>query len=312
MATPHAPTVDDLPFDREIITIDAQASVVEGFKVLVKNKILSVPVYDADKKTFIGFFDVSDFATFAVDVVENQREDVPMEFCDLQELVRVVSTIHPKKLGDVLGEKPADKGFQSVAPGTSLEEVLRLLSDGLHRVPVVNDKGKIVKIVSQSAVTKFLEQHASSGLLKTCGSKTVAESDLGRQDVVTISQNDPAIGAIKLLLEKEISGCVVVDEEGVAVTSLSLSDLRTAVSGPPFKFNNITALELVQHSRSLDGACERPAIVQVHRDTTLRQVVGRLAATGLHRVYVLDAESKPAGVISLKDVLKHALQTTTD
>lgn len=126
----------------------------------------------------------------------------------------------------------------------------------------------------------------------------------------------------------------VVDSDGSLLTSISNSDLRITVSGEViqewklifhyifslvlwssslltpqrFRFAGTTVLEFVQHSRELDGSQERPAVVKVSPSTPLIDVFGKLVKTGLHRVYVADAEHKPVGVVSLKDLLRFVLK----
>jgi hypothetical protein len=47
-----------------------------------------------------------------------------------------------------------------------------------------------------------------------------------------------------------------------------------------------------------------PAVVTCAPDTPFHEVVSRLAASGVHRIYIVDAQRKPTGVITLTDVLK--------
>jgi CBS domain-containing protein len=70
-------------------------------------------------------------------------------------------------------------------------------------------------------------------------------------------------------------------------------------------------LQLVQKSRALE-ANARPAIVCVRATTRLVDIIKRLAATGLHRVYVLDDHEKPVGVISLRDLIRLLLSKISD
>ena len=48
-----------------------------------------------------------------------------------------------------------------------------------------------------------------------------------------------------------------------------------------------------------------PTPAQVTPDTTVGFAIMKLAATKVHRLYVLDAADRPVGVLSLKDVLRH-------
>jgi CBS domain-containing protein len=47
-----------------------------------------------------------------------------------------------------------------------------------------------------------------------------------------------------------------------------------------------------------------PAVMTCAPDTPFREVLARLAASGVHRIYIVDDDRKPAGVITLTDVLK--------
>jgi CBS domain-containing protein len=95
------------------------------------------------------------------------------------------------------------------------------------------------------------------------------------------------------------------------VTTVSNSDLRVLTTGKKFRLFGISALQLVQKSRSLE-ANARPAVVCVRTTTTLTEIVKRLSATGLHRVYVLDEDEKPIGVISLRDLIRFVLPRISD
>ena len=112
------------------------------------------------------------------------------------------------------------------------------------------------------------------------------------------------------------------------ITVLSTSDLRILTTGKKFRLFGISSLQLVQKSRALE-ANARPAVVCVRTTSTLTEIVKRLAATvsrvlcvvccvlcvvrpshpvqGLHRVYVLDENEKPIGVISLRDLIRYLL-----
>ena len=53
---------------------------------------------------------------------------------------------------------------------------------------------------------------------------------------------------------------------------------------------------------------ERFPSCHVYEDATVGHVVGLLAKTGYHRVFVVDAEKKPIGVVSFADVLRWMLE----
>jgi len=57
----------------------------------------------------------------------------------------------------------------------------------------------------------------------------------------------------------------------------------------------------------------RAPVIFVHPDATLDKVVGKLAATGVHRLFVADDQHgyKPEAVISITDVLRYVLSKAT-
>ena len=146
-------------------------------------------------------------------------------------------------------------------------------------------------------------------------SETVGTSGLGLCDVITVQSDAPALTALDLIVKHKLSGVRaiihengphsltptqigIVDSDGVMVTTVSCSDLRVVTTGKRFRLVGISSLQLVQKSRALE-ANARPAIVCVRITTHLTDIIKRLAATGLHRVYILDDDEKPIGVISL-------------
>eukprot|EP00042_Codosiga_hollandica_P034178 m.237983 g.237983 ORF g.237983 m.237983 type:complete len:170 (-) comp54343_c1_seq2:158-667(-) len=98
----------------------------------------------------------------------------------------------------------------------------------------------------------------------------------------------------------------LVDTTGVIVTALSSSDLRVLTTGHKFRLKGITALQLVQKSRALE-ANARPAIVCARLTTHLSEIASKLAATGLHRIFILDDQENPIGVISVRDLIRFIL-----
>lgn len=51
--------------------------------------------------------------------------------------------------------------FRSVSVSDNLHHIMELLARGAHRVAVLDDSGKAVKIVSQSSVIQFLSKNVS-------------------------------------------------------------------------------------------------------------------------------------------------------
>lgn len=154
------PKVDDAASVCPVIEIDSKDSVTNAFKILVENHILAAPVYDATEQKYLGFFDTSDMGAYVLKTLHESspggEKEVPMEFCDVGDLMKTVEAIHPSTMGEVSNLSGIDE-FASVSPGDPLLDVLSLLAKGHHRVAVVDPATKRCRsIVSQSNIVKNL------------------------------------------------------------------------------------------------------------------------------------------------------------
>lgn len=304
-------TVADLcTAPQEVVVLQSTSTVLDGFKTLIEHQISSCPVYDEKHHTYIGMFDTSDFAAYVTQVVEHQ-DSCPTDFCDLGDLLLTMGRLCPKTMESVVnlaGNNP----FVPVHLHDPLTKVLELLGlRGLHRVPVLDDKGKVVKILTQSSVAAFLQKHAWEPL-HSLEHETIENTSLGLKHVVTIREDHAALEALKLMQKNSISGIGVTDPHGRLITSLSNTDLRVVVSGSKFRFSGISVLEFVQKSRSLDGPREKPAVVTCSVHTTLPTLLAKMVQAHLHRIYITNDDQHVIGIVSLKDLLRYVLQKSTD
>jgi CBS-domain-containing membrane protein len=107
-----------------------------------------------------------------------------------------------------------------------LREVVSKLSGSVHRVPVVNEQGRVVKIISQSSIIAWINQHLSS----VDASQTISELDLGSKSVISVSNSMPAIETFKLMETHNLSGLAVVNDRGALCGATSARDLKVCVS----------------------------------------------------------------------------------
>jgi hypothetical protein len=98
-------------------------------KILVTHKIISAPVVDTHTNKYIGFFDVSDFSDYVLQVIElasQNPEEIPFEFCDLYDLLMTVGEFHPRVLESVLHAVNGET-FPSLPSGSPIKQVCCLI-----------------------------------------------------------------------------------------------------------------------------------------------------------------------------------------
>lgn len=71
-----------------------------------------------------------------------------------------------------------------------------------HRIPIVTKEGKLISILTMSAVVNLLANNI--GVLGDLGKKTVEELKLGTQPVLTVSKHMRTIDALKTMHQNVI------------------------------------------------------------------------------------------------------------
>jgi CBS domain-containing protein len=137
--------------------------------------------------------------------------------------------------------------FHAVHPTDTLLTVCELLAKGgVHRVPVVNEKGEVTNILSQSSLITFLYKNCANF---TEFSRSLAQLHLGSKPVISVPKDVPAIEAFRLMDKKKISGVAVVDIEGKLVGNTSASDLKLFLKTPSIDLLNMPIMQFLNKIR---------------------------------------------------------------
>lgn len=140
--------------------------------------------------------------------------------------------------------------------------------------------------------------------------------DVMKSDVVTIPKGTTWRRVAETLLERQISGCPVVDAEQRVVGVVSEKDVFRAIypsyeewyEGPQ-AYTDFLALEeearRAQEKRVEDFMSRK--IVSVTSDTPILKVGALMVATGIHRVPVVD-QGKLIGMVSRRDIFRAILR----
>jgi CBS domain-containing protein len=146
-------------------------------------------------------------------------------------------------------------------------------------------------------------------------SQTVA--DLMTRDVLTVKPTTPLSDAIKLLVDRHISGLPVVNDGGKLVGVISESDLMWREKGldlPPhiLFLDSVIYLENpLKHERDLhkvlgqtvgEVMTDRPISITI--DTSLPMAARIMHDKKIHRLPVVDAEDRPIGILTQSDIVR--------
>jgi len=190
----------------------------------------------------------------------------------------------------------------ALLPGRPRPDLL-LITD-CHSVPLVDEDGYVIGLISQSRVVDWLHENVNKVpaviLNKTVGEVIAEQGTKGK--VVTVRDNMRTSEAYKMLLDAEVSSVAVVNEAGELVGNLSSSDLKGTKPGCLFEQFYFPVHKFIGEAARRFGRDTTWPICCTEEET-LEMALEKLTAKHIHRVYIIDHEKKPIGVLSLCDFI---------
>lgn len=140
---------------------------------------------------------------------------------------------------------------KSIGPEESIQAATEILAeDNISGLPVVDENGKVIGIISSSDIVEFSNQSFVITLVKSSGwvspySNVAANSDLKKgfemlktkkvkdimtKKVVTVQETADIREVAKIMSKKNINRVPVVDHDGVLVGLITRSDLIDAMA----------------------------------------------------------------------------------
>jgi len=276
--------VTSLVGDRGLVDVDKDANVGDTLQLLADNHLLGVPVRDAEGPDgYRGFVDVLDLVSLLVEI---NKDNHGLDF----------ERFRTQLVGDAVDKSKKDEWI-AVDANESVLAVLGRFSKGLHRVALLASDGshKIATVATQTDALRFCLQHESA--LSEVFSKTLAQLKLVKEWVLFVSKNDRAITSYKKMHEHKVSAVAVLDNKDL-VASISASDLRNISTAKGFKVLTLPNLDFLSKQRG--GDLTLSAICKP--DDVLGDVVKKVVEHHFHRLWVVDHQMHPVGVVSLTDI----------
>jgi len=123
---------------------------------------------------------------------------------------------------------------------------------------------------------------------------------LKKKKVATVSENSSAITGFRAMIShNEVSALPIVNDKGQLMGTLSSSDFRR-IGLDNFK----DTLLPVNRFLVLTRGGKKQQQLTVRSDEILSSVVDKLLLRCVHRVWVVDQDSKPIAVVSLTDIIR--------
>jgi CBS domain-containing protein len=273
------------------------------WKQFIERNITHCPVMNKYNNNFYGFLDIRDIVCALIDGIK--------ESSNVTDLLENDEKFKQLKVGDVVSSKRNGPGTVIIRQHTFyfiLEIFARVYS--VHRTAIVDKSRnypKLINMITQIEVINYLHKMTEDS--KIIGSilfKPLSKIESVFKEVITVSEEDQAIVAFKLMVKNNIGGVGVVNKKGELVGALSLQDMKM-VSNEKEYFIMLygTVSKLINYLHvNVEG---RPYYVKtLEYDDSILDAINVLHKWKLHRVFVVK-NYKPVGIVSIRNVLSEIL-----
>jgi CBS domain-containing protein len=261
----------------KLVTLNNHETVETALRKLAGFKFLSAPVNVSGSMKIIDLVDIAS-ALVSCDDLKKCFALPIAQVCDLS--------------------SAEDNEYKLFDQRTNLLEIANYLSKGNHhRVLVVDmeDDNKPVGIISQMDIARWLAKHAENVPVAL---RTLDAKNIMAPNPLCVREGDMALSALQKCVKHHYSGVGVVANNGSLVANISLSDLRGLVP----ETGNRLKLPVMRFLNETHLVVKEP--VTVAADTPFTGLVKLLCQNHIHRLYVVDNDRKPTGLISLTSLLE--------
>jgi len=220
-------------------------------------------------------------------------------------------------LPDVRVEEIMTRMVTTVHPETPLAEVVeKLLDKDYTALPVVDETGRVVGIISDTdllergdmevslSLKKAVDPDLARALIARLRQVTKMVAQVMTPEPVTIGLHASLSEAARLMSKKKLKRLPVVDADGLLLGVLGRLDILTALAAgylPQEASPRLTGPHPVS-PRTVAEVMD-PSVPTVLPQTLLSDVLALLASTRVKRVVVVDAERRVVGIISDSDLV---------
>jgi len=281
----------------KLIEVRHDTSVEQVLALMQRYGITSIPVRAAgdeqtpgDSSELLGMINLMDVVAFCVFAIAEGDAYLRVDLDNLDNLDSMAADV----IGLVSSEGASEWSFKTYAASEPLNEVMYPFVAGVHRVMVTGDDGE-EGLLSQTDIVRFIHRNAD----KFPADVLAAPIAACKGTPVTMDASSRALVGFRKMVVNDRSSVGIVDDQGVLVGNLSLSDLR-GLSKASFGLLADPVGDYLR-SRSATGAV-RP-LIKVPEGTSVQDVIKMMVEEKVHRVWIVDADGKPLGQASMSDVL---------
>jgi len=203
-----------------------------------------------------------------------------------------------RPISQLMGLTTESRRLWLIEPTMHLTKLIEPFAHGLHRVlvPQKDDEGKnSYRVLSQSDVVSYLYKHKEEVI--DIFSKKLSELGIEAKGVISVPSSTTALECFKQMSVEKVPALAIVDNSNKIIGNISASDLRGINKRKLLKVvSPVTEFLLTQY-----GFLRDP--ITITFESSLGTAVGLLVNESIHRLWIVDAQHRPVGCLSLTDVI---------
>lgn len=287
--------VSDLNYVKNPIILDAATDPRKAIEILLANHVRSAPVHE--KNEFIGVLDLRDTVKYALQTYHQGTIDKvkakAMEFLTVSPQITTQSLKYLSRMCP----------FRCVRLTDSIVPVLQAFAHGSHIVGVIDNKNKLVGVISQGQLFQEIAKNWTFDV--DVRLSELAKAKYVTSPVVCVRNTMKAYDAFDKMSTSNLSGLAVVNEEGKIIHNTSATDIKLWLMASNSLEETIEQFLIDIRQLSL---LEKYPITVCYMNDGLKKAVGKLQATKYHRLWIVDNNECPVGVLALTDIFRFIVE----
>ena len=301
--------VGSLPCMNHRIVLDSIMTPKQVIKVLIDTKQRAAPVWNSKHQEFQCVLDLRDAVRLAITGYRQTRTRKQSTLSDeelssFEEDQSLQGSNH--SLVDCLDRQ---RPFPTILITDNLLLLTRLFATGAYIVGVFSTEGDYLYTLEQSELFSLISKLWNFGnddRSFDCKLQFVADLGCVSMPVKTVRHCESALSAFDVMTENNLSGLAVVTEDGEIGYNMSSTDIRLWLHAKHSLEVNVE--DFLIGIRRLTTTKKTPANLMVCTlGMTLKRIVMKLKATKWKRIWVIDEQRAPIGVISMTDLFRFIL-----
>ena len=289
--------VDEL-MTREVTTLAPEMSVADAWQKMLDTLLKALPVVDKGGAV-VGMLTDEDLLERAG---LQQRLSVA-EKLDAEHLKEEVERLRqsPLTVAEVMS-KPAITVRASDHLGMA---AARMSKKAIKRLPVVNDKGKLVGVLSRVDILRVVTGKSAQKVTAPLGAATSVK-DVMSLSVPLVQRDDDLATVVEKMLEGGYHRLIVIGPEGKAIGLISDSDLVARIQ-PANRRGVLAALAGNGKPPSSDATAEElmsPGVLTAKPETPLIEAAKMMMKEQRKWLVVVDGLDRPLGLVDRHILLR--------